>query len=378
MATPARMEEGYEMDLIHEVRSRQQSPRAPSQPGSASAHSEGHQSPTGQPAATSEESLGYSNFRKASDIKDAAPKGWPSVAAIQFYYPNFSIHRRFSFLMQRILTDQETKLAYLETKLEELDKEDERIDASRLNLLPFDTDRLLAACRRTRYQPPASEGPSSSSPHGSEGQEGEQAQGEEPAIWIDKDLLLEAMVPRIKNYIELLQLDKEMQKLPAISRREHKIFYDEIRNHHLDGPARQFLHPQDDFITTVTDRVHQIFEAFVYGESPIVSRIKRFIGRERSNHSHVPVLEIDKRRLVFPIKVTTAFTSGVLLLAPVAILFLGDLSKRVSFVVVVIFLFAFVAVMSYLKTNWDTMLVGLSAYMAVLVTFLSNLEQGKN
>lgn len=72
--------------------------------------------------------------------------------------------------------------------------------------------------------------------------------------------------------VELLQLDKEMQRLPTISRREHKILYDEIRRYHvLDGPARQFLYPNDDFITTVTDRVHQYFEALVYGDGPIMS-----------------------------------------------------------------------------------------------------------
>lgn len=76
-----------------------------------------------------------------------------------------------------------------------------------------------------------------------------------------------------------------------------------------------------------------------------------------------------------PIKVLVAFTSGVLLLSPVAILFLVDLSRAQSFGVVVAFIFAFVAIMSSLNTNWDTILVGLSAYMAVLVTFLSNLEQ---
>lgn len=90
------------------------------------------------------------------------------------------------------------------------------------------------------------------------------------------------------------------------------------------------------------------------------------------------MIEIDKRLIVVPIKVLVAFFSGVLLLSPVAILFLVDLSRGQSFGVVVVFLLAFVAVLSALKTNWDTMLVGLSAYMAVLVTFLSNLEQGRN
>lgn len=62
-----------------------------------------------------------------------------------------------------------------------------------------------------------------------------------------------------------------MQKLPLISRREHNAFYNEIEEYHtLDDPAYQFLYPSDDFVTTVTDRVHQYFEALVYGDSPIM------------------------------------------------------------------------------------------------------------
>lgn len=291
------------------------------------------------------------------------------------YYTNFRIHRRFSYLTQRLLIDQETKLAYLENKLEELDKEDERTNASNLRSLPFDPDRLLAACGqvRVRSQPviPEQSPPTSS-------RNGEREQGGEYVLWKDKDLLLEAMVPRLKSYIELLQLSKDMQKLPLISRREHNAFYNEIEEYHtLDDPAYQFLYPSDDFVTTVTDRVHQYFEALVYGDSPIMKRIKKLIGREHNNHhqDRAPAIGIDEQFFVVPIKVLVAFTSGVLLLSPVAILFLVDLSRAQSFGVVVAFIFAFVAIMSSLNTNWDTILVGLSAYMAVLVTFLSNLEQ---
>ncbi|OTA98632.1 hypothetical protein M426DRAFT_17230 [Hypoxylon sp. CI-4A] len=171
----------------------------------------------------------------------------------------------------------------------------------------------------------------------------------------------------------MLQLDKEMQKLPSISRREHKIFHGEIQTH-LDGTACQFLHQNDDLIATGTDRAHQYFGALVYGEGPITSFIKKLIRREPSpTQGHATTVEIDSRVPLILIKVIVAFISGVLLLFPVAILFLVELSRVVSFVVVVVFIFAFVTVMSKLDANWDTILVGLSAYMAVLVTFLSNL-----
>ncbi|KAI0381740.1 hypothetical protein F5Y04DRAFT_254254 [Hypomontagnella monticulosa] len=379
MATPARLEEGYEMDTSYQSTGTvQQLAETVAHRGSTTRSPGATQSAVEPPETLSEAHSGHSNLRRESDIKNAAPRGWPSIAATQMYYTNFRIHRRFSYLTQRLLIDQETKLAYLENKLEELDKEDERSNTSNLRSLPFDPDRLLATCNQVRSQPQPIT-PEQPLPTSSRDREGEQ--GGEYVQWKDKDLLLEAMVPRMKSYFELLQLSKDMQKLPPISRREHNAFYDEIRQYHtLDEPAYQFLYQSDDFVATVTDRVHQYFEALVYGDSPIMKRIKRLIGREHNNHNNhnqdrAPTIGIDEKFFVVPIKVLVAFTSGVLLLSPVAILFLGDLSRGASFGVVVAFIFLFVAVMSSLNTNWDTILVGLSAYMAVLVTFLSNLEQ---
>ncbi|OTA61229.1 hypothetical protein K449DRAFT_434992 [Hypoxylon sp. EC38] len=400
MATASRLEEGYEMDSI------QQETRYPQQHADTTPGHSGHGQSVVPPGAPSEESLGHSKFRRDFDIKNAAPKGWPSIAATQMYYNNFNLHRRYSYLMQRVLVDQETKLAYLENKLDELDKED---DPVRLKSLSFDPDRLLTTCVRA---PAQAQSATTQSPSPGPRTEEQEEHREENPLWKDKDLLLEATMPRLKSYIELLQLDKEMQKLPPISRREHRVFYDEIRKYHtLDESAYQFLYSNDDFVTTVTDRVHQYFEALVYGDSPIISvssspsyfwyirlgvkskressptnsslsrkYIKRFIGRVHNNHGqdHAPAIEIDKRLIIIPLKVTVAFASGVLLLSPVAILFLGNLTKVGSFGVVVGFMFLFVAVMSWLNTNWHTILVGLSAYMAVLVTFLSNLSLGRD
>ncbi|KAI1138874.1 hypothetical protein F5Y05DRAFT_382710 [Hypoxylon sp. FL0543] len=372
MATPSRLEEGYEMDRT------QRETESLQQPASTTPEDRGPEHPVVPPGNSSEESLGYRNFRTDSDIKNAAPKGWPSIAATQAYYNNLNLHRRFAFLTQRILLDQETKLAYLETKLEELDKEDENNSVLRLKSLPFDPNQLLASPLQSQAEAQLAD--AQRSPPTSSGNEGQQANRDEYNPWKDKDLLLEATISRLKQFFELLQLDKEMQKLPQISRREHRMFYNEIRKRHiLDAPAYQFLYANEDFITTVTDRVHQHFEPLVYGDWPIMSYIKKVIGRVHDyDDQDAPAIEIDKRLIIVPLKVLIAFGSGALLLSPVAILFLADLTRPQSFAVVVTFMFTFVAVMSYLNTNWHTILVGLSAYMAVLVTFLSNLAQGRN
>ncbi|KAI0840117.1 hypothetical protein F5Y06DRAFT_263687 [Hypoxylon sp. FL0890] len=373
-ATPSRLEEGYGMDNTQRETETFQRP-TDTTPGN-----NGPELPAVPSEASREETLGYSNFRRESDIKNAAPKGWPSIAATQMYYNNLNIHRRFALLMQRVLVDQETKLAYLETKLEELDQEDKDKDVPRLNSLRFDPNSLLATF--VQAQPQAQLADVQQYPSTSYGNEEQQQNGREYDMWKDKDLLLEAIILRLKRYNEVLQLDKEMQKLPSISEREHRIFYDEIRIHHpLDEPAYQFLYSIDDFVTTVTDRVHPYFGNFVsLMYFPFRKYIKKLVRRAHNNHNedHPPAIDIDKRLIIAPLKVVAAFLSGALLLSPVAILFLVDLTRVISFVVVVVFMFAFVAVMSWLKTTWYTILVGLCAYMAVLVTFLSNLAQGRD
>ncbi|KAI0849939.1 hypothetical protein F5Y00DRAFT_261047 [Daldinia vernicosa] len=337
MTSPARLEEGHEMDAIT---------------GSS-----------GEPG-TGNNNTGYENFRGDSELKNGVPRGWPSIAAAQLYYPNLSIHRRFSYLLHRVLLDQETKLAYLENQLERLDNEDNERNAARLRSLSFDRETLLIS--HTRVQAQSQPVPT---PTTSKGADEEQRDTNEYSPWNNKDLILESAMLRLKSYDELLLLGKEMQKLPRISRREHRVFFDVVNNRHpLDASACQFLYSNDDFVTTVTDRVHQYFETLIYGDTPITKLTKRIFGRKD---------EIDTRILTVFLKVVVVFASGVLLLSPVAILLLVSLSRAESFVVVVAFDFAFVAALTWLKCNWETILVGLSAYMAVLVTFLSNLEQGK-
>ncbi|KAF3069004.1 hypothetical protein GL218_08223 [Daldinia childiae] len=300
MTTPARLEEGHAMNRI---------------PGSSGADEDPTEPGTGN------DDTGYGNFRGDSDIMNGAPKGWPSIAAIQLYYPNFSIHRRFSYLLHRVLLDQETKLAYLEKKLEELDEKDKESNASRLNSFPFVPETLLSGhtLSQAQYQPAFLQ----TNPTTSKLVKEEQKNTNDNSIWENKDLILESAMPRLKNY--------------------------------------------------VTNRVHQHFETLIYGDTPIKRFIKKILARTRGNSN----LEIDNWILVFLLKVVVVFMSGVLLLSPVAILLLVNLSRAESFIVVVAFNFAFVAALACLNCNWDTILIGLSAYMAVLVTFLSNLEQGK-
>jgi hypothetical protein len=67
-----------------------------------------------------------------------------------------------------------------------------------------------------------------------------------------------------------------------------------------------------------------------------------------------------------------AVTSSVLVLAPVGLLYLGDFGKPISFLVVVSFGLAFTGLMLAFEQRTSHFLVGLAAFYAVLVAFLSN------
>lgn len=54
------------------------------------------------------------------------PKGYPRLAAFIDSDENFMLYRRFGFLQARLLLYKQDRLRALETKLDELDKDDER------------------------------------------------------------------------------------------------------------------------------------------------------------------------------------------------------------------------------------------------------------
>lgn len=69
--------------------------------------------------------------------------------------------------------------------------------------------------------------------------------------------------------------------------------------------------------------------------------------------------------------------SGALMLSPVAILYVAQLTKSQSIGVVVLFATAFTISMSLIHgMKADTIFLGLSAYLAVLSTFLANIQGG--
>jgi hypothetical protein len=76
-------------------------------------------------------------------------------------------------------------------------------------------------------------------------------------------------------------------------------------------------------------------------------------------------------------KTTVALFCAVMLLVPVGILVLAPISMVGSFVVVLGFCLLLVILLRVLEVEFTPMLLGVSAYVAVLASLLSNLNQGR-
>lgn len=74
--------------------------------------------------------------------------------------------------------------------------------------------------------------------------------------------------------------------------------------------------------------------------------------------------------------IAIVLAAGALLIAPVAVLFLAELTNPQSIAVLVLFAVAFTVTISLNGVKADNIFLGLSAYLAVLVSCLANLQGG--
>jgi hypothetical protein len=191
-----------------------------------------------------------------------------------------------------------------------------------------------------------------------------------------------------------------------MSRNEHENFFENARRGQcLTKAARAFLREADDFITTQTGLIHKPITWLIFGGRPWLVRVfmvwspsialfcveQHHIGLRTSAPGANTTQKLFRSpgqiegstysshllsdRLNIFITIATVSLALLPLLTPVGILYLVPLSKGLSAVVVVLFGIAFATFLSRLDNiTIDTILVGLSAYMAVLVTFLANVQ----
>ncbi|KAM7204162.1 hypothetical protein V8F33_001797 [Rhypophila sp. PSN 637] len=286
------------------------------------------------------------NELKYYDKYDGVQGGWPEFAHRQHYEHNRSIHRGFGDTHERLILDYEVRIHLLICELDNLDKTDANMYPSIIRGLSYyegsniNTDDATLERLTKRRE------------------------------------LMDELHDILPKYDELLFYQERMRSLPRISRPEHEDYVEQVERHNLlDKPARGFLYYPDDCVTTRVERAHRSFEWLLYGDSWLYSFLRKwFLSRKRADGAEY----ISKNRLrTVSISVIVCLTLG-LLFTPMLILLLAPINKWQSALVVGFFGVVSATGMSSLpRIKTAEVFIAMSAYMAVLVTFLANLVSGQ-
>ncbi|KAI1391080.1 uncharacterized protein F4822DRAFT_442216 [Hypoxylon trugodes] len=302
-------------------------------------------------------------FFTDEDVRNNSPRGWPSIAATQMYLPDFNCHRGFTSLIHRTLTFYELRIHCIEDKLDELDFEDDEANGNQLRSLPFDKDQFIARCLQGAGHLPTKLSPDQTN-----------REAERENLIISSGNLQ-------REYFQLLHMQYENKKFAKVSRRVQEAHFNDAQIfEHLDNKARAFMRYIDDFLNFEPDYVFQRFETLFYTNSRWVQNILRHIcciGRNKSS----PTSSADGVRPTYslrPVKlfVKTFLVLGnlALLIIPVSVLYLRiDLSRGQKLAITAASSVCFSIVMATFENRTAHLLVGITAFFAVLVTFLSNL-----
>ncbi|KAI0885162.1 uncharacterized protein GGS22DRAFT_139640 [Annulohypoxylon maeteangense] len=316
-------------------------------------------------------------------------KSWARAAALQSLSHNLSHHRRYDTLWHRVLLNEQSEITRMEKMLADLDKRDENESNSTSRRPKLGPDTCVPTlCRCPSHKNIACGGNSKN--HREDDTTANSVSNpctRKPCDCNEEDFksdLSETILKRLKRYSESVLLLHRLQKIPQTTRREWSSLYHTLKGEGvLEGSDWDFLSFQDDFVSTRTERADQTFAALVYGNAPL-SRLFRWLFKNRNHgrtgdevankttiYLHTGGMESLKKGLV-------AAGSGIILMVPVGILLLLPMGKVNSLIVVVCFGAAFVFALMLLGKTFDTMLIGFSAYSAVLVTFLANTQGGGN
>ncbi|KAI0124241.1 hypothetical protein BJ170DRAFT_76758 [Xylariales sp. AK1849] len=342
----------------------------------------------GRPApgnGTTRESSIQANRIKPKDWLNESPPGLPLIAANQTLHYNAEMSREYGVLSHRILLDRQNKIWSLSQALWDNDKEDEADHIERLKTLIFKPEQLLERhCRvngpctlsHPRYQFDAQS--KAGAPERARSQQpvqSEEGRPEQHLTQDSKDRILETLFPMLKSYYEFLLLVHKIRKLHRVSQDEHKNFLTELENGNLlSGDAwGSWKEDAADFVTTRPDRIHGPFESIIYGKSKwCAQKIFLWAFRSRNQPNSDSNTYLSTNGLEALTRALGSVFCMLVLVLPIAVLFLTSLSKGQSLGVVVVFGALFVLLLSGLDVKLERMLLGYSAYIAVMATLLQS------
>ncbi|KAI2473837.1 hypothetical protein F4781DRAFT_379074 [Annulohypoxylon bovei var. microspora] len=322
------------------------------------------------------------NFYTDEDINNYSPMGWPSLAAKQTYSPNLNSQRVFGPSTQQVLTCYQQKIQCIDNKLDEMNFKESGPEGRPLGSLTFDPEQFIDRCSRGVGHLPAQ-------PPGSGAGELDLAIQRENLI-MSKEFLLKGYCESLgKKYynlaflapylVQLLHMQYENKKFAKVSRLAHEAHFDMRRREGLSNEALAFMRHIDDFVFIAPDYIFQRFEFLLYNTSPWVIKLLKHLcclcgGTPPSSETDDLRVAYSARPFYLCIKALIVFGSLSLMVIPVSLLYLKmDWSRGIYLAVVFISSAIFALAMAMFESRTDHLLVGLAAYYAVLVAFLSNL-----
>lgn len=304
------------------------------------------------------------DFYTDDDVKNNSPKGWPSIAAVQTYFPNNSSQRAFTVSTQQLLTHYQQKIHCIDNKLDEMNFEGSEAGGSPLRSLPFDQEKFLARCISGTGHMPIPPDPES----------GELDRASQ------RENLMMAKEKYSISYYMILIMNYEIKKFTRTSRRAHETHFKMQVNEGLNNEALAYMRYIDDFVSDAPDQIFQKFESLLYTDSPwvmgLLRRINRLFGGDAPPNIDPddPRITLSLRPLRILIKTLLVLSSQSLLIIPVALLYLQmDWSRGIYLLVVTAFAVVFTIAMATFEARIAYLFVGVTAYYAVLVAFLANL-----
>ncbi|KAF8850126.1 hypothetical protein BDZ45DRAFT_207642 [Acephala macrosclerotiorum] len=268
------------------------------------------------------------------------PQGWPRIAAFLNTSSTLAVWRRFGTAHNRVLLHLQATITRLEQQLDELDKADAE-DPARLYRL-----------RRNEWR-----------------------EGWDTA---QKDIL-EEMHRKLVEYDELLLKDSQLRSLTPAPVREYMKVFDWIYGvKPLDIGQYDFIYHRGDFVCSAK-REKNAFDDFI--KSCVSrwpnSRFQRFLrdGKQVHGTHDKQVQFFSSAKLALFAKFLTICVAITILLIPIFLLSLVEMSKVVTLIVVLIFVLTFATLMSLLTAAGpESIFVGTCTYSAVLVVFLGNVQ----
>ncbi|KAI1262200.1 hypothetical protein F5Y18DRAFT_430436 [Xylariaceae sp. FL1019] len=297
----------------------------------------------------------------ASQSEDGKLTGFFSVAATQRRYENLNMQRAWRSLASDALSFYSCQLSCICQELRNVSVQEAEYakNGPRRQSFPFNEEKFLRRCKNSPYSASVSEIP------------------DETDFGTIRENLFSNATAIFRIYCDWFHWTQMVSKLPQVDEASHKAMLEYIsQGYKGDRSPLAYLEESKDFVYANSD-VDPLLDRFQYVFMASGNKMKSalnylcfgktLLDTETSQH-----IVYKKGRVRLHLKITLALLSSSLVLAPVAILYLLDMSHQVSFVVVAAFGIVFALGLLVFEPRASYFVVGIVAYYAVLSAFLSN------